>query len=292
MTPGAKLRELMKNGIVAAPFVIDGLQAILAQQAGRQAVYMTGFGAASTLGLPDVGLMTVDQMVNKLRAITSTSIIPVIADADTGYGNYINVIQTVREYENAGAAALHIEDQVWPKRCGYMLNKQVIDKQEAVMKIKAAVDARKDEGLVIIARTDALAVGGWHEVEDRIGAYMEAGADMGFVDGIKDLEDMREYAKRLSGVPTLLNNVPMMPMKEVEKFGDFKIMLNPFPMASAWLAYRAALKHDLISSRYLSWLPARLQSKKKPGKESGFNQIINALGAQEYFEMDKKYGSK
>lgn len=282
MLSGKKLRQSMQEEKVAAPFVVDGLQAIMAQAAGCKAAYMTGFGAASTLGLPDVGLLTLTQMAEKLRAITATSDIPLIVDADTGYGSYINVIQTVKEYERAGAAALHLEDQVWPKRCGYMLNKQVIPRDEAVTKIKAAVDARQDESFVIIARTDTLAINGWDDVEDRIRSFMEAGADMAFVDGIRNLEDIRNYTKRLAGIPLLFNNVPMIPMKKLEALApDFKVVLNPFAMASAWAAYETALKKIVTDD-----LPdvSRMD-------QNAFNRIIGILGAPKYFELDKRYAA-
>jgi PEP phosphonomutase and related enzymes len=284
MSSGKKLREsIQQEKMITAPFVVDGLQAIMAQAAGCRAVYMTGFGAASTLGLPDVGLVTMTQMAEKLRAVTTTSDIPVIVDADTGYGNYINVIQTVQEYERAGAAALHLEDQVWPKRCGYMLHKQVIAKEEAVTKIKAAVDARKDESFVIIARTDALAVNGWDDVEDRIHSFMEAGADMAFVDGIRNLEDIRNYGRRLAGIPVLFNNVPMIPLKKLKTAApDFKVVLNPFAMSAAWLAYEASLKRILNDE-----LPDASEID-----QTAFNRIIGILGALKYFELDQRYAGQ
>lgn len=283
MLSGEKLRQSIKEEkMVTTPFVVDGLQAIMAQAAGFKAAYMTGFGAASTLGLPDVGLLTLTQMAEKLRAITATSEIPLIVDADTGYGNYVNVVQTVREYERAGAAALHLEDQVWPKRCGYMLNKQVIPKEEAVTKIKAAVDARQDESFVIIARTDTLAVNGWDDVEDRVHSFMEAGADMAFVDGIRNLEDIRNYMERLAGIPVLFNNVPMIPMKKLKAVApDFKVVLSPFAMSAAWLSYEAALKKILVDE-----LPDVSQID-----QNAFNRIIGILGAPKYFEMDRRYAA-
>lgn len=282
MTPGSKLRQSMQEGLTVAPFIVDGLQAIMAQAAGCKAAYVTGFGAASTLGLPDVGLLTLTQMAEKIRAMAATGEIPLIVDADTGYGNYINVIQTVQEYERAGAAALHLEDQVWPKRCGYMLNKQVIPKSEAVTKIKAAVDARKDESFIIIARTDALAVNGWDDVEDRIRSYMEAGADMAFVDGIRNLEDIENYVRRLGGTPILFNNVPMIPLKKLQTIApDFKVVLNPFAMASAWSAFEASVKRIVEDD-----LPEASQLD-----QNAFNHIIGVLGAPKYFALDQRYSA-
>lgn len=279
MSAGKKLRESMKEDMVTAPFVVDGMQARMAEKAGFKACYVTGFGVASTYGLPDVGLITLQQMADKIRALSYSSSIPIVADADTGYGNYVNVMQTVKEYERAGAAALHIEDQVWPKRCGYMANKQVIPKDEAVGKIKAAVDARQDEDFIIIARSDALAVNGWDDVEDRLNAYVEAGADMIFVDGIRTLDDMKEYAKRFSDTPRLFNNVPIIPEKEVRKIGGFKIMLSPFAMAAAWKGYAEGLKA----------LKTDTTPKSTSIDQGAFDSIIDLLGAKDYFALDQKY---
>jgi 2-methylisocitrate lyase-like PEP mutase family enzyme len=278
-----KLKSLIRDGVVVAPFVVDGLQALMAGAAGCKAVYVTGFGAASTLGLPDVGLLTLTQMAEKIRAITSVCGIPVIADADTGYGNYVNAYQTVKLYEQAGAAALHLEDQVWPKRCGYMLDKQVIDKDEAVSKIKAAVDARTDGDFVIIARSDALAVNGWDDTEDRIRAYIEAGADMAFVDGIKNLEDVQNYVKRFKDLDVLFNNVPMIPFKKLQTLApNFRIILNPFAMSSAWRAYETAVQKMLADD-----LPDASEMD-----QGAFNRVIGILGAPKYFAMDKKYAAR
>ena len=144
-SPGARLREAMANGMVLAPFVYDGFTALIAEGQGAQAVYMTGHGTAAQIGLPDVGLASMAEMVGNLGYIAGAVDIPVIADADTGYGNAINVGRTIREYQRAGVAGVHIEDQVAPKKCGFFEGKQVIDAGDAAMKIRAAVDARTDE---------------------------------------------------------------------------------------------------------------------------------------------------
>src|SRR6516162_848293 len=187
-----QLRKLL-NGpeMLVAPFVYDCLQAKIAESIGFQAVYMTGFGTAAARGFPDLGLLTMSEMVQNVRAIAHAVNVPVICDADTGYGNPLNVRRTVREYEEAGAAALHIEDQVWPKKCGFLAGKQVIPLEDMVPKVRAACDARSDPALVIIARSDALAVNGWDDVVRRCRAYHAAGADLLFVDGIRTLEDLQ-----------------------------------------------------------------------------------------------------
>src|SRR5438105_15702394 len=165
-----RLRELLAGpDMLVVPGAYDALSARLIAQAGFQVIYMTGFGtAASVLGQPDVGLLTMSEMVSHAAALAAVvGDVPLIADADTGYGNALNVRRTVREYERAGAAALHIEDQVFPKRCGFFEGKEVIPCQEASAKVRAAIDARSDPDFVIIARTDALATDGWDEVERR-----------------------------------------------------------------------------------------------------------------------------
>src|SRR5271163_4215917 len=193
-----RLRHLLAGPeMLVAPFVYDGLQARIAGRTGFQAVYMTGFGTAAAHGYPDLGLLTMTEMVQNVRVIANAVNVPVICDADTGYGNPVNVWRTVREYEAAGAAALHIEDQVFPKRCGFLTGKQVIKLEEMVPKVRAACDARRDRNLVIIARTDALQPNGWDDVVLRARAYRAAGADLIFVDGIKSLDDLKRYAERL-----------------------------------------------------------------------------------------------
>ena len=205
-TPGMRLRALMDQGTVVAPFVWDGGQAAYAAAAGHSAVYMTGFGTAASHGVPDIGLLGMGEMVANARRIAAAVDVPVIADADTGYGNAANVTRTVESYEAAGVAALHIEDQVWPKRCGFMAGKEVIPIGEAVQKVRAACAARRDGSLVVIARTDALAPHGWDEVDRRIHAFAEAGADLVFVDGLKTRDDIERVAAMAPDLPRLLNS--------------------------------------------------------------------------------------
>ena len=202
--PRSRLRDLLASPqMIVAPFVFDCLQAKLAAAAGFDSVYMTGFGTSAARGYPDLGLLTMSEMVANARAIAQSVSVPVICDADTGYGNPLNVWRTVREYEDAGASALHIEDQVFPKRCGFLAGKQVISMEAMLPKVRAACDARRDRNLVIIARTDALAVNGWDDVERRARAYRAAGADLLFVDGIKTLDDLKHYAEKLGDLPLL-----------------------------------------------------------------------------------------
>ena len=197
MKATTKLRQMLNSGdMVVAPFVLNALHAKIAESVGFGAVYMTGAGTAAERGFPDVGLLTMTEMVGNAKYIADAVDIPVICDSDSGYGNPLNVMRSVREYEAAGVAAIHIEDQVFPKKCGFFEGKQVIPVEDHVQKIRAALDARKDPDFVIIARCDAYAVTGWEDTIRRCKAYVEAGADVVFVDGIKSEEDIRNYAKR------------------------------------------------------------------------------------------------
>src|SRR5271156_1927414 len=236
----ARLRQLLNGSeMLLAPFVYDGLQARIAERTGFKAVYMTGFGTAAACGYPDLGLLTMTEMVQNVRAISHAVNLPVICDADTGYGNPVNVWRTVREYEDAGAAALHIEDQVFPKRCGFLAGKQVIPMEEMVPKVRAACDARRDSNFVVIARTDALAVNGWEDVMRRRRAYREGGADMVFVDGIRTRDDIANYAK-LTDLPVLYNGA-ILPVAELAQLG-FKINIHPATMMVAFESMRSALR--------------------------------------------------
>src|SRR5260221_9708173 len=204
MRTATRLRELLAGpDLIVAPGAYDGLRARLIAQAGFSVVYMTGFGtAASVLGQPDVGLLTMSEMVSRASALAAViGDVPLIADADTGYGNPINVRRTIHEYEQAGVAGLHIEDQVWPKKCGHMEGKQVIPMQEMVQKIRAAVDARQDPDFVIIARTDANAVNGLEDALQRGRAYREAGADVIFIEAPRSIAELKAIKQGFPDVP-------------------------------------------------------------------------------------------
>ena len=197
MKSTAKLRQLLSSGkMVVAPFTLNAFHAKIAESVGFDAVYMTGSGTAAERGYPDVGLITQTEMVQNARYIARAVSVPVVCDADNGYGNPINVWRTVQEYEDAGVAAVHIEDQVFPKKCGFFEGKEVIPQEEMVQKIRAALDARVDPDFTIIARCDAYAVTGWEDTVARCRAYREAGADMVFVDGIKTVEDLQGLRHR------------------------------------------------------------------------------------------------
>ena len=236
------LRQMMTGKqIVVAPGAHDALTAKIIEQVGFSAVYMTGYGqAASHLGKPDVGLLTLTEMVARASNIVEAVNVPVIADADTGFGNAVNVMRTLREYEKAGVAAIQLEDQVAPKKCGHMTGRQVVSKEEMVGKIKAAADVRTDSDFMIIARTDARTVHGIGEALERAKAYEEAGADILFVESPESIEEMKQITSSFK-VPVLANMVeggrtPFLPVQELESLGYDLVI---FPTASTYLVTKA-----------------------------------------------------
>jgi 2,3-dimethylmalate lyase len=232
--PRARLRELLSAGApLMAPGAYDALSARLIEQAGFDAVYMTGFGTtASLIGRPDVGLLSGAEMVDNARRIVSAVDVPVIADADTGYGNALNVVRTVQLYEQAGVAGIQLEDQVMPKKCGHMSGKLLIGADEMVGKIRAAVSARQDPDLVVIARTDAVAVDGLDAAIERARAFADAGADLLFVEAPTSEDDIARVAKELSGVAPLVFNwaeggrTPPLSLERIAELG-FALVLYP-----------------------------------------------------------------
>ncbi|MCZ2109118.1 MAG: isocitrate lyase/PEP mutase family protein [Dehalococcoidia bacterium] len=239
MSQGARLRERMDAGCVLAPFVFDGVQAKIAEATGFEAVYMTGFGTAASYGLPDMGIIGLGEMSANAARIASVVTIPIVADADTGYGNEKNVARTVELYERAGVAALHIEDQEWPKRCGFLEGKRVIPADDMVLKVRAAIAARRDPATVVIARTDAFAPLGWDEAVARAKAYRAAGADLVFVDGLKTRTDIERAARDLEGIPQLLNTWLLTPV-EAAALG-FKLYIQLGVMLRHFADFRRSL---------------------------------------------------
>ena len=242
-----KFRQLLREpGIIMAPGAYDCITAKLIETAGFPAVYMTGAGTSvARLGYPDLALATMTEMLDNAGSIANAVDVPVIADADTGYGGVLNVRRTVRQYERSGVAALHIEDQDFPKRCGHLDDKRVIPVSDMVQKILAAVDARTDDDFTIIVRTDALAVTGWDDSMRRCEEYVKAGADVLFVEALRTPEEV-ERAGRALDVPLLYNYVetgksPLLPAAELERLG-FKIVIFP---ASALLSVVQAVRQLL-----------------------------------------------
>jgi len=207
MSGAGGLRRLLRDeAMVIAPGAYDGLTAKLVAQAGFAAVYMTGAGTSVSHGYPDFGLLTMSEMVDNAARIVAAVDVPVIADADTGYGNELNAFRTVQEYERRGVAAIHIEDQMSPKRCGHLEDKEIVPRDDYIAKIRAAVAARRDGDFMIIARTDARAVAGLDEAIGRANAALEAGAAMAFVEAPQTMDELAAVPKRVAG-PCLLNVV-------------------------------------------------------------------------------------
>lgn len=288
MRATTRLRELLDSSdLLVAPGAYDALSARLIAQAGFRAVYMTGFGtAASVLGQPDVGLLTMSEMVSRASVLAAVvGDLPLIADADTGYGNPINVRRTIREYEQAGVAGLHIEDQVWPKKCGHMEGKQVIPTEEMVQKIRAAVDARQDPDFVIIARTDANAVNGLEDALQRGHAYREAGADVIFIEAPRSIAELKAIAQAFPDVPLLFNwaesgKTPLLPLDEIRSLG-FKLVLFPVSLLTA--ATYAML--ELLEILKQGETPAPFR-----GQMVTFAQFTNLIGLPEIQELERRYG--
>jgi 2-methylisocitrate lyase-like PEP mutase family enzyme len=209
MSTATKLRELLAGEeLIVAPGVYDGISAALVGKLGFSAAYMTGAGVcASGYGLPDIGLLTLTEMAQRAAVLARMLDVPLIADADTGYGSPINVVRTVREYERAGVAAIQLEDQAFPKRCGHLSGKNVISADEFVLALSAALDARQDPDTVIVARTDAIGPLGIDEAVARGKRYAEIGADLIFVEAPRSIEDIEQIAAEVDA-PLLLNVVP------------------------------------------------------------------------------------
>ncbi len=252
MRKTTRLRQrLHARNLLQAPGAFDVLSARIIAMAGFEAVYMTGYGtSASVIGQPDVGLLTMSEMAERARNIAAAVEVPVIADGDTGFGNPLNVRRTVQAYEAAGAAAIQLEDQVFPKRCGHMLGRRVIPAEEMVQKIRAAVEARQDPDFVIIARTDARTSLGLEEALRRGRLYAEAGADLLFIESPESLDELRQIPAAFPGTPTLANMIeggrtPFLPAAELNALG-FALALYPtgplYAAAKAVTAYAETLK--------------------------------------------------
>jgi 2-methylisocitrate lyase-like PEP mutase family enzyme len=237
MGEASELRALLRqDGILVAPGAYDCITARLIEQAGFSAVYMTGAGTAAALGYPDYGLVTMSEMVENAGRIAAAVNVPVIADADTGYGNELNVVRTVREYEQRGVAGIHLEDQGFPKKCGHLENKTIVPLGDYIAKIRAAAEARRNRDFLIIARTDARAVLGFEEAIRRANASLDAGADMVFVEAPESLEEVAALPRSVHG-PCMLNMVwrgktPDVALDEAQAMG-YKLAILPVLLFNA-----------------------------------------------------------
>ena len=277
MKTTTKLRQLLASDqMVVAPFVMNALHAKIAQSVGFDAVYMTGSGTSAEKGFPDVGMLTMTEMVGNAKYIANAVDVPVICDADTGYGTPLNVQRTVREYEAAGVAGIHIEDQLFPKKCGFFDGKQVISSEEMVHKIHAALDARTDPDFVVIARCDAYAVTGWEDTVRRCKEYSDAGADVVFVDGIKSEEDLQAYAKDLPNLYRMYNG-DLFSTQEVAALG-YKLMICG---GTIWLIYQQLRD---------SFAELKATGKVDTSRYGSRLEVAKLLGLQEVYGLESKYG--
>jgi len=286
MSVRQRLKKALKdNQFIQAPGAYDALTAKIIEGAGFPAVYMTGFGTSvAHFGLPDLGFLSLPEMAANASRIAEAVDVPVIADADTGYGNAMNVVRTVREYEKTGAAAIHIEDQQWPKRCGHMSGKHVIPAEDMVAKIKAAVDNRRDPDFIIIARTDAIAVEGFEQAIERAQMYADAGADVLFVEAPRSEEEMAAVPKQLTGRSCLINMAPLtpnLPADELSKMG-YAIAIYPgICLAASIMACRDEVSSLLESGQqkdFMQW-----------GKS--FTDLNQWLDVPHYTALEQKYKS-
>ncbi len=282
----ARLRALLDSGqTIVAPGAFDPLAARLVEEAGFGAVYMTGFGtSAALLGRPDVGLLTMTEMAGNAARIAACVDIPVIADADTGYGNPLNVIRTVGAYEAAGVAGIHLEDQVAPKKCGHMEGKQVIPADEMAAKVRAAADARRRSDFVIIARTDARAVEGLEQAIERARAYRAAGADALFIEAVLTEVEAAEESRAFPDVPLLFNwaeggKTPPISLDRLTELG-YQIVIFPI---STLLAATAAMRHILQEIAKAGTPAAAL-----PGLP-GFGEFVDFIGLPEVRDAEQRY---
>jgi len=285
-----RLRELLAGTEpVLAPGAYDALTTRLVEQAGFEAVYMTGFGtAASLLGRPDIGLLSFGEMVDNARRIVQAVEVPVIADADDGYGNPINVVRTVREYEAAGVSAIHIEDQVSPKKCGHMEGKQVIDTSEMIEKVRAAVEARHSEDFVIIGRTDARAVEGLDGALERARRYREAGADVLFVEAPQSEKEIAAVAEAFPDVPLLFNWVesgktPPVPLERLKELG-FRLII--FPVSTLLAATRSV--REVLARIYTDGSPIQIMEDQL----LPLGDFTDFIGMPEIQDLEERFADK
>lgn len=278
--------RISQPGLVSAPGIFDMISARIADEQGFDALYMTGYGvSASQFGLPDAGLVTLTEMVSSVARMADICATPLIADADTGYGGLLNVRHTVRAYERAGAAALQLEDQVFPKKCGHTPGRQVIARQDMVDKIRVAVDSRHDANLLVIARTDARTTHGLGDALERAHAYAEAGADLIFVESPESEAEMAEITRQIAK-PTVANIVdggrtPILGRARLEELG-FKLAIFP---ATGFLAVGQALASAFAELRFSG------SSKDLATPLASFAEFNRLVGFPDVWAFDAHYAA-
>ena len=284
MRPTQRLRKLLDgDDVQIAPGAFDGISARLIEQAGFNIVYASGGAISRSMGYPDMGLLSMSEVVARLAPILNSVAIPVIADADTGYGNALNTQRAVREFERLGVAGLHLEDQVFPKRCGHYDEKSVIPFAEMAQKIRAARDAAADPDLVIIARTDAIAVEGFESAIERAEVYAEAGADVLFVEAPQNEQQIEEIGRRIPQ-PKLINmflggKTPVVPLARLKAWG-YRLVIVPSDMQ------RAAL---FAMTEVLQELKQEGNSAKLADRMASFADREEIVGTVAYMDLDANY---
>ncbi len=279
--PGELLREeLAKPGIIVAPGVFSPSVALLVERMGFRAAYLSGAALTGLYAMPDLGIITLTELVDMVRLITRVSRLPLIVDADTGFGEALNVVRTVRELEEAGAAAVQIEDQVLPKKCGHLSGKQLVPPEEMAKKVRAAAEARRH--LLVVARTDARGVEGLEAAIERANLYVEAGADIIFPEALKSEEEFAEFARRVKA-PLLANmtefgKTPYIPAKRFEELG-YKIVIFPVTL------FRVAMGAMRDALRVLKERGTQVDLLDRMMTRKEFYELI---GYYEYEERDRR----
>ena len=273
---------LDRKGIISMPGCFDALSAKLIEREGIEVGFMSGFSVSSTrLGMPDTGLISFSEMLDQVKNISNATNIPIIFDGDTGYGNSVNVYRTVRSYADAGASAVMIEDQKWPKKCGHTKGKDVVDMDEAKSRIKAAVDASKqnDKDILIMARTDAIATRGLDDAIKRMQIFSELGADILFIEAIKTKEDMKKVIKEVPGyhMVNLIEDgdTPFLDINELEEIG-YKIAVMPLTLMSA-------------SVKTMQECLKNIKNKTYNTNVSKFSELQDIVGFNDYYNIEEKY---
>ncbi len=282
--PGARLRDLMANGCVLMPGVFNAISAVSATESGAKALYLSGAGLTNgSLGVPDIALATLTEFAQQAAYVTAASPLPVISDADTGFGEALNVMRTVIEMERAGLAGIHIEDQVSPKRCGHLDGKSVIERSDMERKVRAGVDAKRDSSFIVCARTDARGVEGLESAIDRAKAYVDAGADAIFPEGLQSAQEFEQFRANVPG-PLLANmtefgKTPIIPFQDFANMGYQMVI---YPMT----AFRVMLK--ALDDTYTKLI--------KEGTQAGFldrmrtrAELYDRLEYAKYDELDKSW---
>jgi methylisocitrate lyase len=283
ITPGRKLRDAIAAGPVLLPGVFNPLVARMAERAGFQAVYLSGAALSASFGLPDIGLVTLSEFVDAARSITAATTLPLVCDADTGFGEALHVERTVREFEAAGVAGIHLEDQQLPKRCGHLSGKKLVEPQEMAAKLRAAAAARRDPDFLLIARTDARGVTGFADAVKRAHLYREAGADTIFPEALESADEFAKFAKEVPG-PLLANMTEFgkSPLLDAKQLGDLGYRLILFPVSSLRIALKAVetffadLKKAGIQQDAVSRMLTRAE-------------LYDLLGYTGYEERDRSY---